>query len=84
MFGEWEVYVKVVEIEVVVEEDGKIEGQAPPGTEPGKYKATLEVPNTPASEAAKRGPLNIPVIEVDYWPENFSTRREDLYDDDGR
>ena len=75
--------MKVVEVDIVVEADGKIEGQAPPGTEPGKYKATLEVPDARASKTVKREPLNIPVIEVDFWPENFSTRREDLYGDDG-
>lgn len=76
--------MKVVEVDVVVEENGKIEGQAPPGTTPGKYKAILEVPHTQPNDSVKREPLNIPVIDVDYWPENFSTRREDLYGDDGR
>lgn len=78
--------MKVVEVDVVVEEDGNIEGQAPPGTTPGKYKAILQVDDAPVpvTEGTKREPLNIPVIEVDFWPENFSTRREDLYGDDGR
>lgn len=76
--------MEVVEVDIVVEADGKIEGQAPPGTAPGKYRATLEARNAPPTEAGKRQPLNIPVIDVDYWPENFSTRREDLYGDDGR
>ena len=75
--------MKTVEVDIVIEEDGKIEGQAPPGTEPGKYKATVELRNT-SRTSVKREPLNIPIIEVDYWPENFSTRREDLYGDDGR
>lgn len=76
--------MEIVEVDIFVEEDGKIEGQAPPGMAPGKYRATLEVRNAPTIQAGKREPLNIPVIEVDYWPENFSTRREDLYGDDGR
>lgn len=76
--------MRVVEVDIVVEEDGKIEGQAPPGTEPGKYKVILEVLDAQTAQTANREPLNIPVIEVDSWPENFSTKREDLYGDDGR
>ena len=73
--------MKVVEVDIVVEEGGKIEGQAPPGTAPGKYKATLAIGNAYGDNVSKREPLDIPVIEVDFWPENFSTHRKDLYGD---
>jgi hypothetical protein len=37
-----------------------------------------------AKRAAKREPLDFPVISVGQWPEDLSLRREDMYGDDGR
>ncbi len=75
--------MKVVEVDIVVEEDGKIEGQAPPGTEPGKYKATLSLENEQEPKSAEEQ-LEFLMLDLGPWPEGLSLRREDMYDDWGR
>ena len=75
--------MKVVEVDIVVEEGGKIEGQAPAGTAPGKYKATL-TPEHGQEQKVPEEQLEFLVLDLGPWPEGLSLRREDMYDDWGR
>ncbi|HEX8221166.1 MAG TPA: hypothetical protein VF914_18390 [Chloroflexia bacterium] len=75
--------MKVVEVDIVVEADGKIEGQAPPGTEPGKYKATLTLGNGQEPKVPEQQ-LEFLMLDLGPRPEDLSLRREDMYDDWGR
>jgi hypothetical protein len=70
----------VVLARIRVAPDGTISGQAPREVPPGEYQAPLRVPK--AGQA--RAPLDLPLHDCGPWPEGFSVRREEIYDDDGR
>ncbi|HEY0071415.1 MAG TPA: hypothetical protein VGE04_15730 [Chloroflexia bacterium] len=76
--------MRVIEAELKVTERGRGMVTLPPDIEPGVYKVTITIQDEPATAKYTREPLEIPVIEVDNWPEGLSLRREDMYGDDGR
>jgi hypothetical protein len=60
--------------------DGTISGQAPREVPPGEYQAPIRLPETKRPHE----PLDLPLHDCGPWPEGFSVRREEIYDDDGR
>ena len=65
-----------------VTEDGRLEGPAPAGLEPGEHEAVLVIEERP--EPVKRLTVqDLPRHELG-WDPAISLRREDLYGDDGR
>lgn len=50
---------------------------------PGEHEVTLTVLDGGESTSA-RLPFDLPMVEIDAWPEGLSLRREDLYGDWGR
>jgi hypothetical protein len=76
--------MRSIDAELTVTEKGKGVVTLPPDIEPGEHKVTITINDGPAPNNGKQKPIEFLVIEVDKWPENFSTRREDLYGDDGR
>jgi hypothetical protein len=70
----------VVLAKIRVAPDGTISGQAPREVPPGEYQAPLRLPEP----KRRREPLDLPLHDCGPWPEGFSVRREEIYDDDGR
>jgi hypothetical protein len=75
--------MKTIEAVVVVAPDGTFSVTAPPDVAPGAHRVVVVIDDAPAS-AAPPPPLELPLLPAVPWPENFSLRREDLYDDWGR
>jgi hypothetical protein len=69
----------VVLAKIRVAPDGTISGQAPREVPPGEYQAPIRLP-----EPKRREPLDLPLHDCGPWPEGFSVRREEIYEDDGR
>jgi hypothetical protein len=75
-------------------QNGTVTLQLPPQVSPGYHKMVLVIEEAESPEAvheehgddlvAQRENLELPSHNVGPWPENFSLRREDLYDDWGR
>lgn len=77
-----------------VDENGIVTLQVPPQVSPGYHKMIVVIEETSLIE--KTSDLQgsglteqeitgvLPTYNVGPWPENFSLRREDLYDDWGR
>ena len=76
--------MRSIDAELTVTEKGKGIVTLPPDIEPGEHKVTITINDELAPGNGKQKPIEFLVIEVDNWPENFSTRREDMYSDDGR
>lgn len=70
----------VIHAKILVAPDGTISGQAPRDVPPGEYQAPLTVP----AAKAKRRRLDLPLHDCGPWPEGFTMRREEIYDEDGR
>jgi hypothetical protein len=71
--------MSVVLARIRVAADGTISGRAPREVPPGEYQTPIRLP-----EARPRRPLDLPLHDCGPWPEDFSVRREEIYDDDGR
>ncbi|MEQ8173052.1 MAG: hypothetical protein ABRQ38_29475 [Candidatus Eremiobacterota bacterium] len=75
--------MKTIETDATVTDEGKlllnIETSEIP---PGKYRVIMLVDEA-KSDIKNRSDLNFPTIDVE-WPENFSLRREDMYNEWGR
>jgi len=69
----------VVLAKIRVAPDGTISGQAPREVPPGEYQAPIRLP-----EPKRQSRLDLPLHDCGPWPEGFSVRREEIYDDDGR
>lgn len=83
-----------VTIAAKVDENGMVTLKVPPHVSPGFHKMVIVIEEAELS-AITNGAQNgesiahdqgfvLPVDDVGPWPENFSLRREDLYDDWGR
>jgi hypothetical protein len=70
----------VVLAKIRVAPDGTISGQAPREVPPGEYQAPIRLPEP----QRQRQRLDLPLHDCGPWPEGFSLRREEIYDDDGR
>lgn len=70
----------VVHAMIRVAEDGSISGKAPRELPPGEYQAPIAVPEP----KPKRRRLELPLHDCGPWPEGFTVRREEIYDDEGR
>jgi len=71
---------------VLVSQDHRISGTAPPAVPPGEHEVTITVPS-PLSQQRPDEPFDIdalPTHDLGPWPEGLSLRREDMYDEDGR
>jgi len=75
--------VKTIETDAIVTNEGQLNLNVSVDLAPGQYKVVLVVEENTA-QTPKQNRLNLPVIDVGPWPENFSLRREDMYGDDGR
>lgn len=73
----------VVHATIRVDADGTISGKAPREVPTGEYQARLEVADQ-KKPRSKRRPLDLPLHDSGPWPEGFTVRREEIYDDDGR
>ncbi|BAY42643.1 hypothetical protein SAMD00079811_02210 [Scytonema sp. HK-05] len=80
--------MKTIETIATVTADGKITVQLPPDIPAGEHRVVVVIDEQPLPKKTetkeKRSLLDFPVIHVDYWSENLSLRREDMYDDWGR
>jgi len=80
--------MKSIETIATVTKDGKITAQLPLDIPEGEHQVVIVIDEKPLAEKAeskeKRPPLNFPVDNYGYWPENLSLRREDMYGDWGR
>jgi hypothetical protein len=70
----------VVHAKIRVAEDGSISGKAPREVPAGEYQAPITVPEP----KRKRRRLDLPLHDCGPWPEGFTVRREEIYDDEGR
>jgi hypothetical protein len=71
----------VVHATIRVDADGTISGKAPRGVPPGEYETPIVVAE-PKPRPKRR--LDLPLHDSGPWPEGFTVRREEIYDDDGR
>lgn len=71
---------------VLVDDDHRISGVAPPEVPPGEHEVMIVVASPLERQPATK-PFNIddlPTHDLGPWPEGLSLRREDIYGDDGR
>jgi hypothetical protein len=72
----------VVHATIRVDADGTISGKAPQGVPPGEYEAPIDVAEQKPRPKHRR--LDLPLHDCGPWPEGFTVRREEIYDDSGR
>jgi hypothetical protein len=72
----------VVNARIRVDADGTISGKAPRSVPPGEYEAPIDVAEQKPRPKRKR--LDLPLHDSGPWPEGFTVRREEIYDDSGR
>lgn len=72
--------MKTIETSLIVTEDGNLILPQSQELEPGEYEVLLVIEKK-SKEQKKKPVREFPPIHVDRWPENFSVRREDIYDD---
>ncbi|MDQ2809720.1 MAG: hypothetical protein M3Z04_22825 [Chloroflexota bacterium] len=75
--------MQTIQAIATVTDDGELTLQVPEGIAPGRHQVVLVIDEKPI-QAQQRTLGEFPVLDFGPWPENFSLRREDLYDDDGR
>ena len=83
-----------VTIAARVDENGTVILKVPPQVSPGYHKMVLVIEEAELTEkvngvhdsepSTQNQMFVLPTHDVGAWPENFSLRREDLYDDWGR
>ncbi len=77
--------MRTIETDIQVDVSHNIFGQVPEDILPGIYHTTFLLDEKKEEKKAKKGRFdNFPVDSLGGWPEGFSMRREDLYDDNGR
>jgi hypothetical protein len=74
--------MRTIETTIEVDEHGKATVPMPADLAPGAYRAVVVIETGPADLA--RAPLCFSAHDVGPWPEGFTVRREEIYDDDGR
>ena len=72
-----------IEGKAVVTEEGKLVVDVPPSVEPGEHQVVVVI-DQQTSNGRKRAPLTFSAHNIGPLPEDFTFRREDLYDDWGR
>jgi len=75
--------MKTIETTVTIMPDGTLKVHLD-NIAPGEYRAVLVLEETIKESTAKRLPLNFPIDDLGPWPDDWSLRREDWYDDEGR
>ncbi len=76
--------MKTIETTVTIMPDGTLKAHLN-NIAPGEYRAVLVLEEEAVGELApKRPPLNFPTDNLGPWPEDWSLKREDWYDDEGR
>jgi|YNPBryBLVA2012_1023415.scaffolds.fasta_scaffold14374_2 hypothetical protein len=77
--------MRTIETRVIVAPDGQLLLELPtmPDISPGEYRVVMVIEEKSVGKK-KRPPLNFPVDDWGAWPADFSTNREDLYDDEHR
>ncbi len=77
--------MKTIETIATVSKDGKITAQLPLDIPEGEHQVVIVIDEKPLVEKEeskeKRPPLNFPVDNYGYWPENLSLTCEDMYGD---
>lgn len=77
--------MRTITTQATVGPDGQVTLTLPPDVAPGEYPIVLVLGEQAAQqEHGQRPPLDFPVDDWGAWPEDFSLRREELYDDRGR
>jgi hypothetical protein len=74
--------MRTIETVATVQADGTLMVHVPRDIAPGRHRVVMVIEEDPEPEV--RGPLDLPLIDVGKWPEGFTVRRKDLYDDWGR
>jgi hypothetical protein len=74
--------MKTIETIVTITPDGTLRVHLD-NVAPGEYRAVLVLEEESVHET-KRPPLNFPIDDLGPWPEDWSLKREDWYDDEGR
>jgi hypothetical protein len=75
----------IVTARITVAPDGTISGHAPAAVPAGEHQASITVGILEPPLADTPFDINdLPVHDLGPWPEGFSVRREEIYDDDGR
>ena len=72
----------LVHATIRVDADGTISGKAPQGVPPGEYEAPIDVAEQ--KQRPRRRRLDLPLHDCGPWPDGFTVRREEIYDDSGR
>ena len=75
--------MRTLEITLTVQPDGTATLELPPDVLPGEHRAVLVIEETSPSTTIQTLD-DFPVHDLGPWPDGFSLRREDLYDDWGR
>lgn len=71
-----------IETTATVTADGLLTIQVPTNAAPGEHHVVVLVEEYQPSNT-ERPPLSFPEHDTGVWPEGFSVRREELYDDAG-
>ncbi len=74
---------RAIDTEGTVGADGCLTIQAPGDIAPGTYRVHLVIDDQLPAAVAGTDPLGLTTFDVP-WPDGFSLRREDLYNDRGR
>ena len=72
--------MKTIRTTILVDEGRRATIQLPDDIAPGPHEVTVHLDGGPL----RRATLTFSAHEVGPWPEGFTVRREDLYDDSGR
>lgn len=72
--------MKTISTQGIIEMDGRLRVEVATGLAPGMYQVLVVVEEQQMPIIR----LELPTIEGVSWPSDFTLRREDLYDDDGR
>jgi hypothetical protein len=74
-----------IETTIEVDEQGKVTIQMPADVRPGLHRAVVVVFDEPEVAAVHPGMADFPRHDVAWtFPEGYTFRREDMYDDSGR
>lgn len=76
--------MKTIETTVTVLPDGSIRFHGRADLPPGEHRAVLVIDSAEPRVQTARPPLELKMLDTGPWPEGFTARREELYDDDGR
>ena len=73
--------MQTIQAIAIVTDDGELTLRMPKTIAPGPHQVVLVV-DEEAMAAADQSRTDFPVVDIGVWPDDFSLRREDLYDDD--